>query len=187
MPGSLLERIAAGDAAAVRDCLSRYGGLVWSLARKHAANPADAEDAVQEVFIDLWRHAGRFDPAVAAEATFVAVIARRRLIDRARKAGRRLEAVGLPDDGGPAAKPASDAPAAADEVARVRAGMAELRPEHRLVLEMAIDQGRTHTEIAAALDIPLGTVKAHARRGLIRLRELVGATSPVPPAKGGEP
>ncbi|MGL4552890.1 MAG: RNA polymerase sigma factor, partial [Gemmataceae bacterium] len=57
---SLLQRIAAGDADAVPACLGRYGGLVWTLALRALRNPADAEDAVQEVFIDLWRSAGRF-------------------------------------------------------------------------------------------------------------------------------
>ncbi len=80
----LLQRIAQGDESAVPACLAAYGGLVWSLARRYASDPSDAEDAAQEVFIELWRHAGRFDPAVASEATFVATVARRRLLDRAR-------------------------------------------------------------------------------------------------------
>ena len=58
------------------------GGLVWSLARKFLRSHADAEDAVQEIFVDVWRSAARFDPAIASETTFVAMIARRRLIDR---------------------------------------------------------------------------------------------------------
>lgn len=183
MSGTLLERIAAGDGSAVRECISRYGGLVWALARKQSATPSDAEDAVQEVFIDLWKCAGRYDPRVASEPTFVALIARRRLIDRSRKRRSLPEWVGLPDDGGAAPDPQVDLPSA-DEIDRVRAKMDELRPEQRLVLEMAIDQGLSQSEIAAALDIPLGTVKAHARRGLIRLRELVGV-KPEPLTKGG--
>lgn len=181
MSGTLLERIAAGDGSAVRECLSRYGGLVWSLAQKQASDVNDVEDAVQEVFIDLWKNAGRFDPRLSSEPTFVAVIARRRLIDRSRKNRRRPESVGLPPDGGPVVAPSSDGPAAADELEKVRAKLDELRPEQRLVLEMAIDQGLSQSEIAQALDIPLGTVKAHARRGLIRLRELVGV-NPEPSA-----
>ena len=90
---TFLERIAAGDPLAVDGCLEKYRGLVWSIARRFAGNHADAEDAVQEVFVELWRHAGRFDPAVAAESTFVATVARRRLIDRHRRRGRQPEAV----------------------------------------------------------------------------------------------
>ena len=59
----VLPRIAAGDPAAVPDCITRYGGLVWSLARRFLGNAADAEDAVQDVFIELWKNAARFDPA----------------------------------------------------------------------------------------------------------------------------
>src|SRR5436190_14026687 len=83
----LLGRVAAGDEAAVRECLARYGGLVWSIARRF--EPSDAEDAVQEIFLDLWKSAARFDRAVASETAFVAMIARRRLIDRRRTRGRR--------------------------------------------------------------------------------------------------
>src|SRR3954470_14464574 len=83
----LLGRVAAGDQQAVRECLARYGGLVWSIARRFEA--ADAEDAVQEIFLDLWKSAARFDRQIASEASFVAMIARRRLIDRKRTRGRR--------------------------------------------------------------------------------------------------
>src|SRR5437016_3201627 len=84
----LLPRVAAGDAPAVEQCLDRYGGLIWSIALRFSASRADAEDAVQEVFIDLWKSAARFDRVRAAEATFVAMIARRRLIDRKRASDR---------------------------------------------------------------------------------------------------
>ena len=79
VPG-ILERIAAGDPAAVDDCLRSYGGLVWSLARRFSPNHAEAEDAVQEIFIDVWRSAARFDRQRASENTYITMIARRRLI-----------------------------------------------------------------------------------------------------------
>jgi RNA polymerase sigma-70 factor (ECF subfamily) len=97
VPDSILVRIAQGDRAAVRDCLDRHGGLVWSLARRLCPDPADLEDAVQEIFIDLWSAARRYDPAVAAESTFVAMIARRRLIDRRRRAARGPDHRPLPE------------------------------------------------------------------------------------------
>ena len=174
---TLLERIARGDAEAVPECLALYGGLVWSLARKHSADPSDAEDAAQEVFIDIWRNAVRYDPMVAAEATFVAMIARRRLVDRSRKRGRSLSTTSLPQGEGPISPPTVDRAAIDDEASRVRDCLAEIRPEQRVVLEMAIDRGMSHADISAALGTPLGTVKAHARRGLLRLRELVGSPS----------
>src|SRR5678816_3425476 len=88
-PASLLGRVAAGVPGAVDECIARYGGLVWTLARRFSSNSADAEDATQEIFLDLWRSAARFDPIAASETTFVALIARRRLIDRRRRRQRR--------------------------------------------------------------------------------------------------
>jgi RNA polymerase sigma factor (sigma-70 family) len=180
---TLLQRIARGDREAVPACLEAYGGLVWALARRHASDPGDAEDAVQEIFVDLWRHAGRFDPMVAAESTFVSMIARRRLTDRSRKRGRSVPTTTLPDDGGPVSHP-SDILLIQDEANAVRARMAELSSEQRRVLEMAIHCGMSQADISAALEMPLGTVKAHARRGMMRLRELVAGQREEPLLKG---
>lgn len=77
MTQSILQRIANGDQAAIADCLSKYGGLVWSIARKMLRNSDDAEDAVQEIFVDVWKNAGRFDETKSSETTFIAMIARR--------------------------------------------------------------------------------------------------------------
>ncbi len=85
MNPSVLQRIAAGDSTAVRECIDRFGALVWSLARRLSRTAADAEDATQEIFLDIWRSAARFDASQGSEKVFVAMIARRRLIDRLRK------------------------------------------------------------------------------------------------------
>ena len=98
MTQAILERVAAGDTQAVDECMSTYRGLVWSLARRQLANHADAEDAVQEIFIEIWRNAARFDPAVASEQTFISMIARRRLIDRHRKRGRQLDTAPISEE-----------------------------------------------------------------------------------------
>src|SRR5689334_16385093 len=74
-PPSILQRIATGERAAVQECIDAYGGLIWSLARRWSPAPHEAEDAVQEIFIDLWKSAARFDQAQASETTFVAMIA----------------------------------------------------------------------------------------------------------------
>ena len=71
---STLQRIAAGDPDAPRACIARHAPLVWALVRRDCGCQADAEDLVQEIFIDLWANAARFDPAVATETTFVAMI-----------------------------------------------------------------------------------------------------------------
>jgi RNA polymerase sigma-70 factor (ECF subfamily) len=170
----VLPRIAAGDPAAVSDCLARYGGLVWSLARRFLGNSADAEDAVQDVFIELWKNAGRYDPSRAAEPTFVTMVARRRLIDRKRKAGRVPAPQPLPDEA-PAPRAGADRVELEDEAARAAAVLGELREDERRVIRMAVYQGMTHEEIAAATGLPIGTVKTHIRRGLIRVRERLAA------------
>ena len=174
MTESLLQRVARGDQTAVRDVMSAFGGLVWSLARRFCANQADAEDATQEIFLDVWRSAPRFDPAVASEATFIAMIARRRLIDRTRKAGRRPNEETLIEptltDGAEAVSRRAEL---GDEVTRAIQALGRLSPEQQQVLKLSIYRGLSHEKIAEATGLPLGTVKTHARRGLIRLRELL--------------
>ena len=78
---SLLQRIATGDEAAVDNCVDRYSNLIWSLALRMLPTAADAEDAVQEIFVEVWKNADRFDPEVGAEKTYILMLARRRLID----------------------------------------------------------------------------------------------------------
>ena len=183
---TLLQRVAEGDAAAVDECLGRYGGLVWSLARRLCPRHEDAEDAVQEIFVEIWRHAGKFDPTIASEATYVTMIARRRLIDRYRRRSRDLDTAPLKEE-----LVASDAEherwtEISDEASRARAQMQQLRPEERRVLELSINQGLSQSQIAEATNLPLGTVKTHARRGLIRLRELLGVDA-AGAVRGGDP
>lgn len=175
----LLPRIAAGDRSAVPECLSRYGGLVWTLARRRLGNAQDAEDAVQEVFIDLWRFADRFDPRLAEEITFVAMITRRRLIDRLRRQSR--QPVTAPLD----AATLSDAAVAGEcgdvgrglelgEEARIAGEqLRALRPEEQAVLRLSIYDSLSHAAIAERTGLPLGTVKSHIRRGLDSLRRAI--------------
>ena len=181
-----LQRIAAGEGAAVEECLQQYGGLVWSLARKLCPNHADAEDAVQEIFVEIWRKAERFDATVASEATYITMIARRRLIDRYRRRKRELDTSSIQEELIESTARHVDEAEVSEEVARVRRQMKRLRPEQRQVLELSITHGLSQSQIAEATDLPLGTVKTHARRGLIRLRELLGA-SPTSSVKGGGP
>lgn len=166
-PG-VLERIAAGDPDAVQDCLSRYGAMVWSLAGRAWPDAATVEDLVQEIFIDVWKSAERFDSSKASEATFIATIARRRVIDRRRREGRTPDPESI-DDVDPA-DGSDDLQHVdlGDEASLAREALAELRPEQRRVILMSVVDGLTHQEIAAATGIPLGTVKSHIRRGLER-------------------
>lgn len=182
----LLPRIAQGDSAAVADCIERYGGLVWSLARRLSPTPTDAEDAVQEIFVDLWRNADRFRQEVAAEPTFVALLARRRLIDRQRK--RRRQPDTQPLDQGAAgeapAPPEVHRSELADDAAQALACLEHLRSDERQVLQLSIYQGLPQARIAEQTGLPLGTVKTHARRGLAQLRDCMQAKSRQPVAGG---
>jgi RNA polymerase sigma-70 factor, ECF subfamily len=170
---SMLQRIASGDSAAVRDCMREYGPLVWSIARRLSRTPSDAEDATQEIFLDIWRSAGRFDASQGSDKVFIAMIARRRLIDRLRKTSAEppmdpveaLETVAWADPG-----TSSETCIEAEHAARA---LAELRPEQRQVLELGLLHGLSQSEIAARLSMPLGTVKSFMRRGLIKVRELM--------------
>jgi RNA polymerase sigma factor (sigma-70 family) len=188
MTETLLPKIAAGDPYAVENFLRRHSHMVWGLARRFCRSAEDAEDATQEIFVDVWKSAARFDAKVGSEVTFLMTIARRRLIDRARRQGRRPAAELLEDATVLPAKDHGDRAELHDEVQRAQAALSQLRPEQREVLDLALGQGRTHQEISAAIGIPLGTVKSHARRGLIRLREMLGVDTADPsPSSGGAP
>jgi RNA polymerase sigma-70 factor, ECF subfamily len=158
----------------VQDCLRTYGGLVWSLARRMLKNQEDAEDVVQEIFVDIWKNADRFDPSQASETTFVAMIARRRIIDRVRFMSRRIATDSLEDiliEPGDRADRAMQTSVEAEEAAKA---LQTLRPEQRQVLQLSIVHGLSHQEIADATGMPLGTVKTHARRGILQARETLG-------------
>ena len=173
---TILERIASGDPGAVKDCITTYGDLVWSLARRFLRNDADAEDAVQEIFIDLWGSAARFDRKVAGEVAFVATIARRRLIDRLRQKDRKPGMDSLDnEDFAEANRPSVMAMLEEDaDVAVVERVLQSLPPEQREILALSLHEGYSHSEIADRLNIPLGTVKTRVRRGLIYVRERLG-------------
>jgi RNA polymerase sigma-70 factor (ECF subfamily) len=155
---------------AVRQLMSRYERLVLSLARRYTVDPSEAEDAVQDIFLSLWQNADRFDAARASEPVFITVIARRRLIERARGRKRR-----------PATDPLEDVDLASDQVHPERSAEAALavraletlNDDQRKVLVLATRDGLTQEEIAEQTGMPLGTVKTHTRRALIRVRELL--------------
>ena len=170
---SLLQQVAAGQSQAVAGVLEAYGGLVWSIARKYFGRSDEAEDAVQDAFIAVWKAADRYDPEVAAESTFIAMIARRRMIDQLRKEGRRpatqaLEGSPEPED------ESSDRLADEEQVQTVLKVIDELDPPQPDVIKHSLMDGLTHPEIAEKMGLPLGTVKTHIRRGLIKVRTALG-------------
>jgi len=174
----LLPRIAAGDPEAIARCLERYGPLVWSLAKRLSKDVAALDDVVQEIFIDVWKSAGRYDPSKASEATFLATIARRRVIDRRRRDARHADAEDIDEAAPGVADPGLERVDVEDEAALARRALSRLAPQRRQLILMSVVDGLSHQEIAAATGLPLGTVKSHIRRGLDEAAQALRGPSP---------
>jgi len=170
---SVLQRVASGDPGAAQQVMDDYGKLVWSIARRMLGHGPDTEDAVQEIFIEIWKHAGRFDRSKGTEVGFVAMVARRRVVDVVRKRQRQPDIEPLPESIGMAPEDTAQQAEQADEVVRATRALEQLPEQRQEVLKMALLSGRTHSEIAEMSGLPLGTVKTHVRRGLMRIRELL--------------
>lgn len=177
----LLPRIARGDGAAVQECMERYGPLVWSLARKLMRDVATVEDLVQEIFIEIWKSAGRYDATKASEATFIATIARRRVIDRRRRISRMPAHEVIEEESRGGEDEALEHVDIRDEARRAHRALERLQPERRQVILLSVVDGLTHQEIATQTGMPLGTVKSHIRRGLDEAAQLLRS-----PATEGE-
>ncbi len=168
----LLPRIAAGDQDSVADCLDRYGGLVWSLARRFSPSQEAAEDAVQEIFLSLWKSASRYDSKLSAETTFVSMVARRKLIDLSRRKKWTRESSDLPlEEVSSNFRPVSELFEVNEEAEKAHKLLEQLPPDQQRVIKLSVYNGLSHSKIAEETGLSLGTVKTHIRRGLIRLRE----------------
>ena len=167
----LLERIASGDTEAVREVIETYGDLVWSLARRFTRSDADAEEAVNDIFVTLWRKADQYDPSIGPEVTFVSVLARRQLIDRWRSAARRPKTADLSHA---SERTANEHTQDTSEMSR-RAfdAFSELEKDVQIALRLSIEFGCSHSSIAEMTDSPLGTVKTRIRRGLSQIRDRI--------------
>ena len=170
----LLHAIARGDETALAACYDRYRLILFGLILRILHDREEAEDCLQEVFLQVWRRARDFDESRGRAFTWLVTIARSRALDRLRASGSRLrlatEAAQLtPDEVGDAAEEAVHS----EQAAIVREALAELPEEQRHALLLAYFEGLTQTEIAARLGDPLGTVKTRMRSGMIKLRELL--------------
>lgn len=170
----LLHRVSAGESAAVRECIARFGGLIYTLARRVGLPEGETEDAVHEIFTELWKHGSKYDPSIASETAFVATIARRRLIDRRRRIGRQPVRQQISEETSVAAAASSPGLVVAEDAQRASEALLQLTNEQQRVLRLSVYEGLSHEMIARSTGLPLGTVKTHARRGLMKLRELLG-------------
>jgi len=178
-----LVKIANGDPSAVGECMKRFSGLVWSLVRSKLGSSPEAEDLTQEIFIEIWKSADRFDPAAGSEAVFIATITRRRVIDKLRSIGRKPETEEF--DETTAGTQDQDFEQIAVDAERARAALDELREDQRALILMGVVEGMTHSEIATATGKPLGTVKTQMRRGLAKVRALL-EEAPEPARSGAD-
>ena len=171
-----MKRVAAGEESATAELYDRFGALVYRMAIQAMPNRAEAEDAVQEVFIRLWRTAGRYDPSRAALVTWVMLITRRHLVDRLRRTRARVKA-GPIDGSEPTAAPVTGDEHPGMEQSERFAELlkrVETLPElQRTVVKRAYLGGQTLRQIADELGTPIGTVKSALSRALVRLRERV--------------
>ena len=176
-PPALLPRIAAGESGLIQDCIDRYGALIWSMALRRTPSRQDAEDAVQEIFIDVWKSAARFDEAIASEKAFIAMIARRRLIDRRRKIDRTPDHTPITPVMEETRLYSEQIGEARAEIALAARAIAQLDAKERDVVVLSVHQGMSHSQIAEHTGLPLGTVKTYVRRGLMRVREMLADRS----------
>lgn len=171
----LLRRMAAGELQAMAEFYDQTAGSFFSVAVRILNDSGEAEETIQDAYVQIWEKAAGFDPLLGSAFHWALSIVRHRAIDRLRSRQRRARLAEQLEDTGAAAPLSSAAPdleaAGTDEAIHVRSALSRLPPDQKEALEMAFFQGLTHPEIAAALQEPLGTVKARIRRGLMRLRE----------------
>jgi len=170
---NLLTEVATGDSKSFEELTKKYGNLIWSIARRYLSNQAEAEDAVQEIFLALWQSASRFDANKGSEITFIATIARRRLIDGLRKNNKHKILQSIDDAiSNDVFKQKSNLEKNA-ELSLAIGILETLEKKDQELLSLSIYQGYSHVEIAKLLNLPLGTVKTKIRRNLMKIREKI--------------
>lgn len=169
-----LLRVQSGDTRALAELYDRYTPLLYPVAYRIVRSAADAEDALQEVWLQVWKRAATYDPRRGTVAAWLLTVARSRALDRYRSMSSRrvAEAAVDPEPVLPPVDPGARA-AQGQWGERVRAALAELPAQQRQVLEIAYFQGLSQSEIATRLAAPLGTVKSWTRQALARLREVL--------------
>ena len=173
---SLMRRVQAGDDAAFAVLYDELAGVVFGAVKRVLRDPAMSEEVTQEVFVEIWRTAARFDPERASVSTWAITMARRRAVDRVRREQSQRDRIERSAaQRAQAGDSTEDTVVASIEAERVARALAELPEEQRVVIEMAFIDGDSHSDIAERLDLPLGTVKGRVRLGLKKLGGKLGA------------
>ncbi len=175
---SLIRLIRQARGEALSELYDRYGRLVFSLAFNSVGDRATAEEITQDVFLRVWQRASQYRADRGKVSTWLTGITRHRAIDQLRRRGVRPEQHSVSwAEVSPGGEPVADGPEEATSLAlqreRVRAAVASLPEEQRQVLALAYFQGLSQSQIAEALDLPLGTAKTRVRLGMQKLRELL--------------
>jgi RNA polymerase sigma-70 factor (ECF subfamily) len=172
----LLKRSGRGDEAAFAQLYDATCARAYGLALRVVRDPSQAEEVTQEAFLEVWRTAGRFDPARGSAVSWILTLVHRRAVDRVRsvEASTRRETTYHQANQGIEHDSTAEAAHASLEARRVRQALDSLTEVQRQALELAYFNGYTHTEVATMLDLPVGTAKTRIRDGLIRLRDTMG-------------
>lgn len=177
--GELLRRAGRGDQSAFAELYDALSPLVYGVVLKVVRDPSQAEEVAQEVFVELWRLAARFDGTKGSAKTWAATLAHRRAIDRVRS--EQASRVRQDRDANQTIRNERDVVAAEVESSfdqvRVRRALLQLSELQREAVELAYFGGHTYREVAVLLDVAEGTVKSRIRDGMIRLRDELGGES----------
>ena len=178
----LLARVARGDVAALRALYDQHASRAITIAFRILRNREEAEDVVQETFLEVWRRSAQFDPGRGGAVAWVVTIARSRAIDRLRArtiAGKTIASASEDADGllpTPPPSPAAETERRRDE-RRVAAALGALPAAQRRAIELAYFEGLSQSEIAAKTASPLGTVKMRVKLAMAKLADLLGDES----------
>jgi RNA polymerase sigma-70 factor (ECF subfamily) len=171
----LLRQIAGGDRMAFAEFYDRHSTLMFSVASKILNDATEAEDVLQEVFVQIWEKAGKFNPKLGKASSWAAILVRNRAIDRIRASQRRTR---LAEEAGvehaittEVSDTANEAVHGHEKAQLIQSAIVELPAEQRRAIELAYFSGLTQDEISKKLNEPLGTIKARIRRGLLKLRD----------------
>jgi RNA polymerase sigma-70 factor, ECF subfamily len=175
---SVMQLVQRGDQAAFATLYDELAPSVFGAVKRVLRDPAMSEEVTQEVFVELWRTADRFDPQRASVSTWAITMARRRAVDRVRREQSQRDRI----ERSAAQRPpqvdsVDDTVVASIDAERVARAVADLPDDQRVVIEMAFLDGDSHGDIAARLDLPLGTVKGRVRLGLKKLGGKLGAAT----------